>query len=407
MAVTAKAPAAPPGPETASGSPLRLALVGAFPFPLSQGSQAFFEAQARALAKSGDQVTLLTYGRGSEPLPGDLDLVRTSPRVSPRRFASGMSVKKPLADLALLGTLIRESRRRRFDAILAHNAEAALVALAARVVTGIPVVYVAHALWRHELPSYGPPGLGGALRGLGARLDTGIARRADAVMVVSREAERVLRTVARGRVAFIPPGHEPSPPPTARATAAVCREHGLTPGRFVLYAGNLDEYQNLDELAAAAEHLDVLVAVATHAPHEAPQPLLTVHVADLDEVRALCFAASVCVLPRRQPGGFPVKLLLYMEAGRPIVARAGVVDGLADGRSVWLLDANAGPEDLAAAIRALLDRPELARALGRAAHRVLESDHAWPELVDRTRSLVEAACAARGAERRVPGRSES
>lgn len=378
---------------------LHLALVGAFPFPLPQGSQAFFEAQARALMAAGARVTLFTYGRGAGPGPPDLEVVRTDPRLSPRRLASGPSFRKPFADAALVAKLIGHQRRDRFHAVLAHNAEAALAALAARVVTRFPVVYVAHTLLGPELPAYGPYALARPLERLGRYLDRMLARRADAVQVLSRAAERVLRTTARGRVACIPPGLEPSPPPTARATAAICREHGLTPGRFVLYAGNLDRYQDLDDLAAAAERLDVLVAVATHSPYEAPQPLLTVHVGNPDEARALCFAAAVTVLPRRRPGGFPIKLLQYMEAARPIVARAGVVDGLADGRSVWLLDREATPDDLADGIRALLDQPELARALGRGGREVLEAEHRWPGLTERTLELVEAARALRSGGR--------
>jgi glycosyltransferase involved in cell wall biosynthesis len=164
----------------------------------------------------------------------------------------------------------------------------------------------------------------------------------------------------------------------------------VRPGGFALYAGNLDRYQDLDELERAARAVPELpLLVATHeAPPSSRSALRFVRVVDAAEARALLFAAALAVLPRRRPGGFPIKLLNYMEAARPIVAHHEVADGLEHAVSAWLIAADAGPDALAAALRGLSADPALAARLGAQARALLAQRHAWPALAQRTLSLV-------------------
>jgi glycosyltransferase involved in cell wall biosynthesis len=368
---------------------LRIALLGAFQFPVPQGSQVFAADQARALTRAGAEVTLVCYGRGAGASPGDLSLLRTPAWLSPRSHRAGPRAGKPIADVALLAALVRAQRSRRFEAVLAHNAEAAMVAIAARAITRVPVVYVAHTLLGSELGAYAPRALRGALDRAGRRLDRSIAARADAVIALTRAAAGSLAVAARGPVEVIPPGLEASPEPKTEAVAEACARHGLEPGRFVLYAGNLDPYQDLDDLAAAATALPDVPFVAV--THGAPRDLGAVRVLRVDApeaLRCLTWAAAVAVAPRRSPGGFPVKLLNYMEAARPIVARAGVVDTLEHDRNAWLVPPEAGPEAIAEACFALLSHPNHAASLGRAARTTLETAHAWPPLATRILELA-------------------
>jgi glycosyltransferase involved in cell wall biosynthesis len=378
---------------------LRIAVLGAFPFPVPQGSQVYAADQARALARAGARPTLICYGRGSGPDPEDLELVRVPRAFSPRRLRAGPSPWKPLADLGLLATLVREHRSRRFDAVLAHNAEAALVARAARSRLRLPVVYVAHTLLADELPSYAARPLGGFLSRLGAALEAGIVRRADAVLALSGFAGARLEAAGAGRIAVIPPGIDPSPAPSADEVAKTCARHGLLVGGYAVYAGNLDGYQNLATLARAAARIPELpVVVATHARERADlQPLRVLRVRDLAEMRALVHGAGVAVLARRMRGGFPIKLLNYMEAGRAIVAYEGVADTLEHERSGWLLPRSAGAEEMAQAIAKLLGDPERAARLGEGARAVLASQHAWPGAAARMFRLVEGVLAHRAA----------
>jgi glycosyltransferase involved in cell wall biosynthesis len=228
---------------------------------------------------------------------------------------------------------------------------------------------------------------------LGRQLDSIAARGADAVLALSSHAARVLGASARGPVEAIPPGLETRRHPRPEAVAQVCARHALAAGRYVVYAGNLDVYQELPLLEAAAERLpEVVFAAVTHDPRgPALSRVRIATVADRAEARALVHGAAVAVLPRRIPGGFPVKLLNYMEAERPIVAFEEVAEGHVHGQSAWLLSAGAGPDELASAVRALLNDPARAQRLGREARTLLESRHAWPPLARRTLALAERA----------------
>lgn len=379
----------------------RLALLAAFPFPLPQGSQVYVAEQARALARAGAIVTLLCYGHGLEDDEVLATLreagvrIRTAPAALSRTpLRAGPSLRKLVADTALLGTLVAETRRERFDTILSHNGEAACIALAARAMTGVRVVYVAHTLFENELRTYLSAPLAGAVRAasavdrFGRGLDRFLAARADAVITLSQVAAAALRPFARGRVTYAPPALEPAPTPVRTAVDAVLARHGLTRGAFAVYAGNLDAYQDLTLLASAAARLDRdEVVIVTHDPRRRPPPgLRVVRAASASEVRTLLFGAALAVVPRRCLGGFPIKLLNYAEAGLATVGFEGVLDGFTHDRDAWLLPASAGPADLAAAIRVLRDDPARAARLGAAARALLGERFSWNVAVARALS---------------------
>lgn len=374
-----------------AASPLRVAVIGAFPFPLDLGSQIYVRDQVRALTRAGASATLLCYGTGNAARVDDIALGRVPRALSAGKLRAGPSWYKPIADAALVGTFIAAQRSRRFDVALAHNVEAGLAALAARPVTGVPVVYVAHTLLGEELPHWGPAVLDRALAATGRALGRLLVRRCDGVLALCEIAAERFRTFARGPVAMIPPGLDWKPAPSARDRSRTCERFGLSPGRFAIYSGNLDRYQDLDLLGCAATCIpEFEVIVATHGEELAAHPALrTIRVFDHAEMRALIAAAGVAVLPRRSPGGFPIKLLAYMEAAAPIVAIEGVADGLVHDESAWLLPRTASSEEFADGIRLLLDDPERGRRLGESARRRLETAHAWNSIAERTLALLE------------------
>jgi glycosyltransferase involved in cell wall biosynthesis len=179
--------------------------------------------------------------------------------------------------------------------------------------------------------------------------------------------------------------------------ASACFRHGLAPDRFALYAGNLDRYQALAVLDdAAAREPGLPIVVATHDARRARFARLRVtRVGSIEEMRCLVHGAAVALLPRESLGGFPIKLLHAMEAGRAIVARRGVADTLVDGESAWLVPDDAGAEHFAEALRALAADPVLRARLGAAARSALATHHAWPARADETLALVRAAIAGR------------
>ena len=374
---------------------MRLALLAAFRFPAPQGSQRYAHEQARALAAAGADVTLFCYGRGDGRDTGALQLVRSAPWLAPARPSARLDLRKLPSDVSLMTALLREHRALRFDAVLAHNAEAALLAFASRPLLRAPVVYVAHTLWEIELAAYLPRAraIARATRAPGAALDRVLARGADATLVLARAAEQTLRPHARGPLVRISPGWTRERAPDADEVEDVCRSHGLAPNSYAIYTGNLDGYQDLAELdAAAAQLAPRTIVVATHDSRRVRlRHLRVLRVASPEESRLLTYGARLAVVPRRHVGGFPIKLLQYMEAERAIVARAPLADTLMHGESGWLLELGADARALARAIARVYDDAPLAAQLGAGARRVLRKSHDWPSLALDTLELTREA----------------
>ncbi len=374
---------------------MRLALLAAFRFPAPQGSQRYADEQARALAAAGADVTLFCYGRGDGRDTGALRLVRSASWLAPARPSARLDLRKLPSDASLMAALVNVHRAAAFDAVLAHNAEAALLALALRPLLRVPIVYVAHTLWEQELAAHLPNAgaLSRAMRVPGAALDRALVRNADATLVLARAAEQALRPHARGPFVRISPGWTREPVPEAEAIEAACRRHALVPDEFAIYTGNLDAYQDLGELDAAAARLAPRrVVIATHDSRRVRlHHLCVLRVATTEESRLLTFGARLAVVPRRHVGGFPIKLLQYMEAGRAIVARAPLADTLAHGESGWLLAPHDDASALAARMARVYDDPQLAAQLGAGARRALLEFHDWPALAHDTLELVREA----------------
>ncbi|MDG2332800.1 MAG: glycosyltransferase family 4 protein [Myxococcota bacterium] len=393
------------GPTSPTIPTPRLALLGAFPYPYPQGSQVFFTEQAQALQTAGSRPTLFTYGAGRGTPPEDLRLVRSFARLSPRTLKSGPQWGKPLADLGLLASWIAGARRARregdpFAFALAHNVEAAVVGLMSRRLTGVPTVYVAHTLLREELSAYLPERLEAEADRMGLWIERSIARRADAIITLCPEARGELAPHARGPVALIPPGYSPRPVPSAAEQAQSCRRYGLAVGEYILYSGNLDRYQDLELLAEAAGRLPPEagpVVIASHAESEPatrdldPVPggaVRRIRVQDYAQMRSLIWGARCLVATRKRVGGFPIKLLSYMEAGRPIVAFAGAAPGLVHDESAHLLHRDSGARELATALSALVRDPERSQRLGAGARSQLENQHPWPSVAERSLAFL-------------------
>lgn len=376
---------------------MRLALLAAFRFPAPQGSQRYADEQARALAAAGADVTLFCYGRGDGRETGGLHVVRSAPWLAPARPSARLDLRKLPSDASLMSTLLRAHRAAPFAALLAHNAEAALLALALRPWLRVPVVYVAHTLWEVELAAYLPSAraISRAMRVPGAALDRLLARSSDATLVLSRAAERALRPHARGPFLRVPPGWTRERAPDADEVEDVCRRHGIAPQSYAIYAGNLDAYQDLRELDAAARHIPLHpIVVATHDSRASRlHHLRVVKIAAPEEARLLVYGARVAVVPRRHVGGFPIKLLQYMEASRAIVARTQLADTLVHDESGWLIEQGADAGVLASAIARVFDDAALAARLGSGARRVLDKAHDWPALALDTLELARAAIA--------------
>ena len=83
-----------------------------------------------------------------------------------------------------------------------------------------------------------------------------------------------------------------------------------------------------------------------------------------------------------------------MACETPVVASAvgGILEVVEDGRT-GLLVPPASPDDLAAAIRRVLDDPAFARVLGQAGRRRVEEHFSWASVAERTEQVYKDAIA--------------
>jgi len=352
--------------------PLRIAQVGAFPFPSPQGSQVFVHGMAKALMKRGHAVEIHCYGYGFGEVAPGLTLRRCATPAGYRRLRAGPDLMKPALDLSLAASVWRAARDG-VDVLHAHNYEAPLACLPARLRFGAPLLYCAHNRMGDELKTY----FSGRFTRFaahcgGVALDRAVPRLADHALAIHPRSVEVLRELGCTEVSCVEPGVD-------LADVAPCAPAALPPGPWVVYAGNPDRYQDLPVLFNAmrlvpeARLLLVSASDMQEWARALPPRTLSVQTSDFDVVRAHLAAASIAVLPRAVCAGYPIKLLNYLGMGLPTVMAAGAaiaapgVVAAADGDALAF----------AAAIRALLADPERRAAHGEAARAHVRSHCSW------------------------------
>ncbi len=344
--------------------------MGAFPYPSDQGSQVLLEGTAKALADAGHDVRIVCYDHGSGvPDPG-IPVHRAPSVPGYRRMRSGPDPVKPVLDLLLARTLQGVIRQHHADVVHAHNHEALGASILAlgwtpegdgrrgsnrggdvRGADGLPkgrpaLIYGEHTRFSEELPTYFRRGKR-PFRLAGSLVDHTLPRMADAAVALSHRGAQGLRGIVRGPVAVIPPG-------VHRADfegVVPCR---AGPGRWLVYAGTPDKFQDVDRLPAVMRHLPgwrlLLVGSGW-----GEVPNARVVDAPWSEARGWIAGASVAALPRRVCAGFPMKLLNYAALGLRTVVAAGSARGV-PGEECVLGD---DPREFAAAVLRAADLPRV------------------------------------------------
>jgi glycosyltransferase involved in cell wall biosynthesis len=349
-------------------------MVGACPYPAPQGSQVLLRETARCLAARGHDVRLVVYGHGAGPSPGDAPPVVRAPRIPGyTKTGAGLSPFKPLADALLARTLRRLLRDWAPDLVHAHNVEALAACLLAAGRGGPPVVYHAHTAMGEELPVMARPR--GLARRFGRWLDATLPRRAAAVVAPHEAlaAYLVRRGCAAGRVHVVPP------PCDAEAFSLAARHDRVAP---VLYAGNLDPYQNLPLLRAAMARLRaripearLVLATAAAVPRRDWPDAEVVATPGFEALRDVLARDAVFVSPRVSWYGYPMKVLNAMAAGLPVVACAGAAHAVTHGHD-GLATPGDDPEALADALAGLMTDAAERERLGRNARETVRTRHA-------------------------------
>jgi len=364
--------------------PLTILQVGAFPFPLHQGSQVYVRGMATALARRGHRVLLACWAHGDGPDPEGVQMVRAVPVPGGRVERSGPHWSRGVQDLALIAA-VRRALRQGVDVVHAHNVEAPVVARIARGRHRVPVIYDQHTRMEQELPTY----VRGRLRrrvarGVGGVVDRWVPALCDASIALSEAGALALRATGAREVVRLDPAVDlddlrGADPDRARARWRL----GDRP--WVVYAGNTDAYQELPLWFEAMARLPkaglLLLTGDDHDPWERRDAALgigedrcrLVRTRDFAEVRDGLAAAALAVSPRSQCAGFPIKLLNSLGLGVPTVAAGGSARDLPGVVAVPPRD----PEALAGALGALLADPGRRAHLGEIAREAVRTRWSW------------------------------
>ena len=379
-----------------------VAMVAACPFPANHGSPASIREMSAVLARRGHRVHVVTYPM-HQPLPvGEVTVHRVGGFLRSRPIRVGPTYYKPLLDLLMIFNLVRCIRRERLDVIHAHNYEGALIGYAAKRLTGRPLLYNAVCTMEDELPGYGFIRPRALAVGLARGLDTFVPRGADQVTVVSEELRTFLtaRGVEPERITLVPAGVNPEMFDGGDPDA-LRRRLGLGRAPLVMYTGTLNGFQRVDYLVRAMARVAVRVPDArlvlavnlgsdTDGARVLAQArelgiedrLVVVRPAPLEELPTILAAADVTVSPRPACPGFPVKLLNYMAARKPIVTFEGSAKGLRHLETAYLVKDHDW-EGLAQGIITLLEDRAMAAGLAERARAAIVGRLDWPSLAER------------------------
>jgi len=307
------------------------------------------------------------------------------------------------------------------DLVHSHTWYANLAGHLAKLIHDIPHVVTTHSLeplrpWKRE-----QLGGGYALSSFCER--TGLEG-ADAIIAVSQgmraDVLAAYPAVDPDKVRVIHNGIDPHDW-QADSSLAALHEHGVDPDRpSVVFVGRITRQKGVVHLLDAAEHLPagtqlVLCAGAPDTKEIAEE--FRTRVAELADAAAdviwidemlprqkviqLLTHAQVFVCPSiYEP--FGIVNLEAMACGTAVVASAvgGIPEVVVDGETGTLVPLAAGDDpmgspadpaayarDLAAAVNALLDAPELAASMGSAGRARVESTFAWTAIAERTAEL--------------------
>lgn len=328
-----------------------------------------------ALADAGHDTHLLTYAHGIADPHGERLHGVTHHRLAnfppTRSLRSGPSFAKVALDLQMVGGARRLAARLSPSLVIAHGVEAAHVARLACLSAIAPTIYYAHTRFDAELPTYlrAPSSRSRSWRSttletFGRALDRSACSLPSVAITPDLAAHLHQTPATRRSVDTLLPPWAPLDPPRpeervdARDSLAIASD-----ARVVLYAGNLDGYQGWEEAAEASRRTRTTFLVATESDPAplAPFPHVHVRLADEHDRRRAYAACDLVVVPRRAPGGLPIKLLDALARDVPVVAGPRALAGL-DPSGVERADTDEAPALAAAIERALTRRPRGGRA---------------------------------------------
>lgn len=380
-----------------------VAIVAACPFPASHGSAASIREISDTLTEMGHNVHIVTYPTGQEDIwVRQAKVHRTGPFRPQTSAKVGPSAQKFVLDFQLLRLLCKVIRQERIDIIHAHNYEGAWIGIIAKWLTGRPVLYHAVNLMAGELATYDfvrPPFLA---RGLAYLIDWFTPIFPDHITAVSADLRTwfIEHGVRPSKVDMVPAGIEPHLFDQAHPER-FRQQYQLNGRPIVMYTGVLNAFQRVDYLlrafaVALREQPKALLLVVSPLVSKTDeerhkrlarelginQSIIWISPHILPDLPSYVALADVCVLPRPECPGHPIKLLNYMLAGKPIVSFAGGAKGMRHLHDGFVAP-NHDFEALGRGILTLLNDRALARQLGENARATVLARFDWRRICEK------------------------
>jgi 1,2-diacylglycerol 3-alpha-glucosyltransferase len=396
-----------------------IAMVAACPFPANFGSAASIREMSDTLSDMGHNVHVVTYPSGQEEIRVRRAKVHRTAAFRPKQNAKvGPSLEKFVLDFQLLRLLCKVIRRERIDIIHAHNYEGALVGIMAKWLTRRPLVYNAVNLMADELAGYRFIRPAWLAHGLARGLDWFTPIFPDHITAVSHDLRTwfIDQGVPAAKVDVVPAGIEPElfdhPEPEKFR-----QRYQLNGRQVVMYTGVLNAYQRIDYLlrafaVALREKPDALLLMVSALVSEAEEKeyrqlagelgisrsVIWISPHTLKDLPSYLALADVCVVPRPECPGHPIKLLNYMLAGKPIVSFAGGAKGVRHLHDAFIVS-NHDCDALGRGIVTLLNNRKLAAELGANARATVLANFDWRHICARIERIYDRLLEAPGSTR--------
>lgn len=307
---------------------MRILVLAPQPFFTLRGTPIAVRLLLEVLAARGHRLDVITFAEGEDVAIEGCTFTRVPRIPGTGGMKPGFSLKKAVADVALMGIAARKLARGRYDVVHAVE-EAAFIAMALRPVFRVPFVYDMDSSIPAQMDEKRP------LPAVVRRFIEGVEGRALRASVAAITCCRALEEIVRARAPDVPVR-------TVEDISLVEGDAGappddLPPGPLVMYVGNLEAYQGVDLLvrafAAASPSAPGarLVVIGGSAAHVEETAALAARLGvgprvhflgprPLGRLGAYLAAATVVVSPRLTGVNTPMKVYSYLDSGRPLLA---------------------------------------------------------------------------------------
>jgi 1,2-diacylglycerol 3-alpha-glucosyltransferase len=400
----------------------KIAMIAACQFPVNYGSPGAIRELVENLSNLGHEVHVITYPEGENLSVGSAKLHRVGRARDASKAKVGPSLAKLWWDFLLALKTASVVRREKCEVIHAHNYGGCLAGVAAKLLTGCPMIYNSVNLMSDELHTYRV--LPDFIAKIIARaLDWFVPIFPDHIVTLSPELRDwfLRHGIAQDRVTFVSAGVTPSlfDNVDAAAVEKLRAKYAIGSRPVVMYAGTNNAFQRIDYLLRAFTIVrekipDALLAIVgpiANEPNRAVNEALAreLGIADdtrfmgphtLGELKNYIALADVCVNPRPDCPGQPIKLLNYMSMSKPCVCFAGGAKGVRHNH-----DAIVAPDHdwhaMGEGIATLLGDTALRARIGAAGRETVLRDFDWRLLCGKIEAIYDRLSPARADEKRA------